>query len=547
VGVAAVALPPAISASRRRWILLAVVIGSGVVFLDGTVVNVALETIGVELPAGFLGRLEGLTYVSSGYLAVLAALLILAGALGDTFGRRRVFGIGLAGFGVTSVACGLAPSLDVLVLARLLQGVAGALLVPGALAIITSTWEGEERGRAIGIWAAATSAVTLAGPLVGGLLVQAVSWRAAFLLNVPLILIGGYALRHVPESRDVAASGHFDWLGAAVIAVGVGGLAFGTTRGQQGAWSDPVAYAAIGLGVAAVVAFPLLMVRRPYPLVPPWLFRSRAFGVINLATFVIYGALYVSMAFLQLFLQGVLGYTPMAAALATLPPAILLVLLSTRFGRLAGRTGARLLLAVGPALMAAGMLYLVRVPGDSAAWEAVPSDPSSLVPPLGYVVDILPAEIVYGLGLAVLVAPLSTALMGSVPPRRAGIASAINNAVSRAGAPLAAAILFVTLSASFYPAIAGLLPGMDVTTDAFRAAVQPLTAPEDALGAAVATAAREASTSSFHLVAVVTAVLFATGAVVAWLGLRPGVAGAEEVERVDAARPGADSAGGGGA
>ena len=285
-----------------RWTLTAVVIGSGVVFLDGTVVNVALETIGRDLPATALGRLEGLTYVTSGYLTVLAALLVLAGALGDTYGRRRVFALGLLGFGVTSVACGLAPTLEAHVVARLLQGAAGALLVPGALAIITATWEGEERGRMIGTWAAATSAITIVGPFVGGLLVQTVSWRAAFLVNVPLILVGAWALRYVEESRDEHATGRFDWLGAAVIALAIGGLTFGATRGQQGGWADPMAYAALAVGAVAFIAFPVLMARRRNPLVPLEMFRSRAFSTINLSTFVIYGALYMNMAFLQLFL-----------------------------------------------------------------------------------------------------------------------------------------------------------------------------------------------------------------------------------------------------
>jgi EmrB/QacA subfamily drug resistance transporter len=506
--------------SARRWTLVAVVIGSGIVFLDGSVVNVALDTIGRDLPAVFLGRLEGLTYVTAAYLTVLAALLVLAGALGDRYGRRRVFALGLAGFGLASVACGLAPSLDVLVIARLLQGAAGALLVPGSLAIITATFEGEERGRAIGIWAAATSAFTIAGPLIGGLLVQAASWRAAFLINVPLVVLGAYALRHVAESRDEHASGRFDWLGAAVIAVGIGGLAFGATRGQQQGWNDPIAYVAIALGVVAIVAFPFLMTRRPYPLVPLDIFRSRAFSVINVATFVIYGALYMTLAYLQLFLQGALGYSPTAAALATLPPAIMLVLFSTRFGRLAGRNGSRPLLTVGPALMAAGVLLLVRIPGSSGAWQAVPSDPASFLPPVDYLVDVLPSQLVYGIGLAILVAPLSTALMSSVPVRRAGLASAINNAVSRAGAPLVGALMFIALSATFYPALSALLPGVDTAEPAFRHAVQPLMGPAPALGQAVATAAREASTASFHLAMVVAAVLFAAGAAVSWFGLR---------------------------
>jgi EmrB/QacA subfamily drug resistance transporter len=507
-------------AIRRGWVLFAVVLGSGVVFLDGTVVNVALKTIGAQLPATVLGQLEGLTYVTSGYLTILAALLILAGALGDTYGRRRFFSIGLVGFGAMSIACGLAPTLEALVVARLLQGAAGALLVPGALAIITATFEGEERGRAIGIWAAATSAVTLLGPIVGGVLVQTVSWRAAFLVNVPLVLAGLYALRYVPESRDEHASGHFDWLGSAVVAIGVGGLAFGATRGQQEAWTDPIAFIAIGVGVVALVSFPFLMARRRYPLVPLELFRSRAFSTINLSTFVIYGALYMSMAFQSLFLQAVLGYTPTAAALASLPATLLLIFVSTRAGGLAARLGARPFLTVGPLLMAAGLLYLARVPSTSAPWVAVPRDPASLIPSTGFLIDVLPAQIVFGLGLSILVAPLSTALMASVPTRRAGLASAINNAVSRAGAPLVGAALFIAISATFYPQLASMVPGLDVSSPAFRDQVQPLTQPPASVDPAVAAAANEASTTSFHLAMLVAAGLMAAGAAVDWVGLR---------------------------
>jgi EmrB/QacA subfamily drug resistance transporter len=507
--------------SPRRWTLVAVIVGSGVVFLDGTVVNVALDTIGGELPSVLVGRLEGLTYVVAAYLTILAALLVLAGALGDRYGRRRVFGIGLAGFGLASVACGLAPTLDVLVVARLLQGAAGALLVPGSLAIITATWEGEERGRVIGIWAATTSAFVLIGPLVGGVLVQAASWRAIFLVNMPLVVLGAYALRHVPESRDEHASGRFDWLGAVVLGVAVGGLAFGATRGQQAAWTDPAAFAALACGLAAVIAFPVLMARRRDPLVPLEMFRSRAFSAINGATFLVYGALYVNMPLQQLFLQGVLGYTPAGAALATLAPAVVLVLLSTRFGRLAGRTSARLLLTLGPALMAASALLLAGIPSDSPSWEAIPSDPASFVPPAAFLTAVLPAQLVYGVGLAMLVAPLSTALMGSVPVRRAGLASAINNAISRAGAPLAGAVLFIVLSAAFYPAVSALLPGVDTASPSFRAGVHPLMRPDPALGPEIAAAARAASTTSFRIAMAFVAALFGAGAAVSWFGLHP--------------------------
>src|SRR4051794_11543589 len=213
---------------QKRWILAAVVLGSSIVFLDSTVVNVALPKIGRELPATLVGVLEGQSFVYNGYLLALSALLILAGALSDYYGRRRMYLIGLVGFGVTSVLCGLAPTMELLILFRVLQGAAGAILVPGSLAILTQTFSGEERGRVFGLWAGASAAVTLFGPFLGGLLVDLVSWRLAFLINVPLIVIAIYATaRHLPESRSATASSHFDWLGALVIAVAVGGLSFG--------------------------------------------------------------------------------------------------------------------------------------------------------------------------------------------------------------------------------------------------------------------------------------------------------------------------------
>lgn len=513
---------------RRGWIMLAVILGSAVVFLDGTIVNVALDTIGRELPSGVFGSLEGLTYVSSGYLAILAGLLLLAGVIGDRYGRRRVFAIGLTLFGITSVACGLAPTLELLILARLAQGAAGALLVPGGLAIITATFAGEERGRAIGAWAAATSAVVVVGPLIGGILVATVSWRAAFLVNVPLVVLGLYALRYVPESRDETATGRFDRLGAAVAIVAVGGLAFGVTRGQESGWDDPVAWVALAIGAAAVVAFPVLMVRRPDPLVPPSLFRSRAFSTINLSTLVVYGALYMSLTFQALFFQGTLGYTPIAAGLAALPVGLALTVLSTRFGRLAARLGPRRFLVAGPLVMAAGLAWFVRLPPTSDAWTATLGDPASLVPPPGFLVDVLPAQLVYGFGLALLVAPLSTALMGSIPTRLASTGSAINNAVSRVGAPLMGAVLFVACSAVFYPALGGLVPGLDVSDPAVREAIQPLRRPAEGVPPDVVTAATEASTTAFRLAMAVAAGALALGAAINLVGLRePGPAAGE--------------------
>jgi len=518
----AAAAPAAAPPIRRGPLLLAVILGSGIVFLDGTVVNVALETIGRELPSTFVGQLEGLTYVVGGYLTVLAALLIPAGALSDAYGRRRVFGTGLVAFGVTSVACGLAPTMELLIVFRLFQGAAGALLVPGALSIITAAFSGEERGRAIGTWAGATAILTILGPLVGGLLIQALSWRAAFLVNLPLLAVALLALRYVPESRDDEATGGVDWLGALVVILAVGGLAFGLTRGQANGWGDPVAFAALAIGVVSLVAFPGLMAHRRNPLVPLELFRQRTFAVVNLSTFVIYGAIYVSLTFPSLFLQGTLGYSPLAAGAFVLPIWLPLALVSTRAGRLAGRRGARPFLVVGPLVMAGGLLLYARIPATSAAWMATPGHPGSLVPPVDYLVDVLPGSLLFGAGIALLVAPLTTALMGSVPVRRAGLGSAINNAISRVGAPLASALLFIAITASFVPSLIAAVPGFDAAT-ADALGIVPLAPPPPGASPALAAAITSASTDAFHLAMVVAALMLVAGAVVNFVGLERGV------------------------
>src|SRR5467141_4734955 len=246
--------------TRSRWILAAAVLGSGIVFLDSTVVNVALPRIGRDLPRSFLGVLEGQSYIYNAYLLTLSALLILAGAVNDYYGRKRTFLWGLLGFGVTSVLCGFAPTTELLVLFRILQGAAGAMLVPGSLALLTANFSGEEQGRAFGTWAGASGATTILGPVIGGLLVDTISWRAAFLFNVPLIIVAVWAnWNHVAESRDEQATANFDWIGAAVVALAVGGLAFGAIYGQQRAWRDPIGYIALAVGVVASITLPVLM------------------------------------------------------------------------------------------------------------------------------------------------------------------------------------------------------------------------------------------------------------------------------------------------
>lgn len=504
-------------AERRRWILIAAVLGSGIVFLDSTVVNVALPRIGRDLPRLFLGTLEGQSYIYNAYLLTLCALLILAGALTDFYGRKRAFMLGLLGFGVTSVLCGLAPNMELLVLFRILQGAAGAFLVPGSLALITSNFDGEAQGRAFGVWAGASGATTILGPVVGGLLVDTLSWRAAFFINVPLIAIALWATYvHVPESRDEEASPHFDWLGAVIVALSVGGLSFGAIFGAQRNWQDPLGYIGLAVGVIFTAILPLWMLRAAHPLIPPRLFKSRNFTVTNVSTFLIYGALYVTFYYLGLFVQGTLGYTAAAAGLMGIPGTLFLIFGSSRFGGLASRIGPRWFMAVGPAIMALGVLWYARTPATSAVWHLQLSSPGSIVPPLSYFIDFLPGLLLFGAGLMITVAPLTTALMTSVPAHNSGLASAINNAISRVGPQLAGALIFIFITNAFYSAVAAHTAS-DVNAASFRDHVSPLNPSGIPSLAAVV---RTASTDAFHLAMMVGAILLLAGALVNAVGIR---------------------------
>ncbi len=504
--------------TTKRWILAAAVLGSGIVFLDSTVVNVALPRIGRDLPRTFLGVLEGQSYVYNAYLLTLSALLILAGAVTDFYGRKRTFLLGLLGFGLTSALCGFAPSMELLVLFRVLQGAAGALLVPGSLALLTANFEGEEQGRAFGTWAGASGATTILGPLIGGLLVDTISWRAAFFINIPLVALAAWATwKHVPESRDENATRHFDWIGAAIVALAVGGLAFGTIYGQQRAWRDPIGFVALAVGVVATIVLPIWMKRAKHPLIPLELFRSRNFTVTNISTLLIYGALYVTFYYVGLFQQGTLGYTAAAAGAAGLPGSLFLIFFSRRFGSLAAKYGPRIFMAVGPVIMALGVLWFARVPAGSTPWRLQPNSPASYLPPASYFIDFLPGSVIFGIGIMMMVAPLTTALMTSVPVRNSGLGSAINNAISRVGPQLAGALIFVFLTANFYSLLAGRVSGVDVSSESFRNQVSPLNTPLDPhLVAAV----RDASTSSFHLAMILGVGLLLAGAIVNAVGIR---------------------------
>jgi EmrB/QacA subfamily drug resistance transporter len=505
--------------SNKTWTLIAAVLGSGVVFLDSSVLPVALPAIGRE-PRLFVDVLEGQNYIQYGYLLTLSALLVLAGALTDVFGRRRMFVIGLVGFGATSFICGLAPNMELLILARLLQGAAGAILVPGSLAILTNAFEGEEQGRAFGIWAGASSAVTVLGPFVGGLLADELSWRAIFLLNLPLIAVAVWAARrHVAETRDEQASRHFDWLGALLVAVAVGGLSFGAIFGQQRQWQDPLAFAAIGLGALATVALPIYFARTRHPLVPLGMFRSRNFSVTNVSTLLIYGSLYVTFIYLPIYLAGSLGYSASAVGLGTVPSSLFLIFLSARFGSLASRFGPRWFMVGGPLLMAGGVVWLSRIPSTSEPWQLRMGDATSYLPSTDYLLDVLPAMLIFGLGISIMVAPLTTALMRSVPGRQAGLASAINNAISRVGPQLAGALIFVVVTATFYSALQVRAPELNMDDPQVRRTIPPLSQPEPEVPPAHVLAAREASTEAFRLAMLTSAGLLLLGALVNAVGI----------------------------
>ena len=506
--------------------LVAAILGSGLVFLDSSIVVVALPRIGQDLPSLMLGVLEGQSYIYNGYLLTLSALLVLAGAANDHYGRKRMFQLGIASFGVASVLCGLAPNLEALVVFRILQGAAGALLVPSSLSLITACFEGEQRGRAFGYWSGASAGTTILGPVIGGLLVDSLSWRAGFLVNVPFVLAALYATRNILESRDTESAGKFDWGGSLITALAVGGLAFGTIYGQQREWREPVAFFALGVGALATLCLPFWMANVRHPLVPLSLFRSRNFSVVNVSTFLIYGALYVILYFLTLFMQGVLGYSAAAAGLAGLPATLLLVLFSSRVGVLAARFGQRVFMVVGPLLMAAGVLTFAFIPGTSEPWMLGLGEP---LPPADYWTRIFPGLVIFGVGLTLMVTPLVTALMASVPQERSGLGSAINNAISRIGPQLLGAALFVAITASFYAGLERRLPQIDTSAPEIRRDFAPLNPPgmsslvEYTLEAHEAS--REASTDAFHL-----AMLVATGLLIVGAGVNLAIRNAPGVK-----------------
>lgn len=427
--------------SRGRWVVAAAVLGSGVAFLDGTVVNAALPAIARDLHAD-LGDLQ---WVLTGYLLTLGSLLVLGGSLGDRYGRRRIFQLGLIGFAITSIVCAFAPDTASLIIARCVQGATAALLVPNSLALVSASFHVDDRGRAIGAWSGLGGIATAIGPFLGGWLIDSVSWRLVFLINLPIAAGAVWiASRHVPESRDEHAAAHLDVVGSVLLTVGLAGVVYALIEGPGNGWSSLAVGAGV-VGAVALFAFGVVETRRAHPMVPLGIFRSHQFSGANAVTFAVYAALGAVTFLLVVHLQTDLGYSALEAGASLLPITACMLLLSARAGALAQRIGPRWPMTIGPLIVALGMFLLGRVDPGSTFWATV-----------------FPAMLVLGLGLSLTVAPLTATVLGAVDDSHAGIASAINNSVARIAGLLAVAVL---------PAAAGLTAsqGLDLVDGFSRA------------------------------------------------------------------------------
>jgi EmrB/QacA subfamily drug resistance transporter len=468
----------AFQSAAGRWLIAVTVAGSGMAFLDGTVVNVALPKIGEDLNAST----SALQWILNGYLLTLASLILLGGSLGDRLGRRRVFQAGVVLFTLASLLCAIAPTVELLIFARMIQGIGGALLTPGSLAIIQASFRPTDRARAIGAWSGLGGVATAFGPLLGGWLIAAISWRAIFLINLPIgVFVWIFAGIHVPESKDPTVTGKIDLSGAALAAIGLGGTTYALIEAPEGGGAAVIATAVIG--VAALIGFFVRERSAVTPMLPLGIFRSRQFSAANAVTFVVYAALGVVFFLLVSFLQISMGYTPIEAGSASLPITVLMLLGSARAGALAQKIGPRIPLTLGPLIIAAGLLLMERIdPGDT------------------YIATVFPAVLVLGIGLTLVVAPVTATVLAAVDSSHAGIASGVNNAVARVAGLLAVAVV---------PVLSG------ITGDKFY---EP-----------------SHMTSGFHKGMMMCAILAAVGAVIAWTTISSDVLheDGEEAEECD--------------
>jgi EmrB/QacA subfamily drug resistance transporter len=493
----------------KRLTLAACILGSGIALLDSTVVSVALPSIQRDLGGGLAAQ----QWVSNAYLLTLGSLILIGGSLGDLFGQRRIFALGVGGFGVASVLCAAAPSIAALIAARALQGVAGALLVPSGLAVIVDVFPGSERSAAIGSWTAWSGIATVIGPLVGGELLDTVSWRWIFIINVPFVLacLALIAIA-VPSVRAAGARRRLDVPGAVLCALGLAGPVYALIEQPRLGWGSPGVLAPLLAGLVLLVLFLARERRARDPMLPLGLFARRNFSVGNAETLAMYGGLAVLFFFLTLFLQQVAGYTPLQSGLATLPVTIVMFLLSRRFGMLADRYGPRFFMGAGPLIAAGGLLLLQRADAS-----------------VSYLGVLLPALLVFALGLSMTVAPLTAAVLAGADSGDAGIASAVNNAVARIAGLLATAALGVAVSASFASALDSQLAGVQLSgggQSAVAAAKRlSLGVPDTASlsgeeAQRIEVAARDASVSAFHLAMGVAAVMLIAGGMAGAIGIR---------------------------
>jgi EmrB/QacA subfamily drug resistance transporter len=500
----------ALSARTKRLVLVAAILGTTVVTVDSTVANVALPAIADDLGGGLAGQ----QWTANAYLLTLSSLLLIGGSLGDIFGERRVFALGVFLFGATSLICALAPTIEILVGARALQGMAGALLTPAALAVIVSTFPPAERGKAVGAWTAWGGIGTVLGPVIGGQLVDSASWRWIFAVNVPIVLITiMLILRVVPAGRDRDPNARVDVVGALLCALGLAGITFGLIEQPLHGWGDPMVALPLVAGPLLFAGFLTWEARSEHPMLPLALFRRRNFAAGNLETFLMYGGLGLLFFFLVLFLQQVAGFSALEAGSSSIPVTVLMFLLSMRFGALADRHGPRFFMGVGPLVAAAGMALLVwRVDADAS-----------------YVSDVLPGLLVFGLGLSMTVAPLTATVLADADDSNAGIASGVNNAIARVAGLVAIAAVGAVVAAAFGSKLEDevgqtALARPEVARAVEEAKKQPLAVVEvqgvpEGVAASVRESAKDASVGAFHVGLGIATALVALGGLLGLIGI----------------------------
>jgi EmrB/QacA subfamily drug resistance transporter len=492
-----------LDAATKRMVLVACILGTTVVTVDSTAINVALPAIAEDLGGGLAGQ----QWVANAYLLTLSSFLLIGGSLGDVIGERRVFIVGVAGFGVTSLLCALAPTIELLVLARALQGMTGALLTPAALAVIVRTFPESERGRAVGAWTAWGGIGTVLGPVVGGQLVDSASWRWIFLINLPLVLGTVFIImRAVPADAPRQPGTRLDLLGATLCALGLAALTFGLIQQPMHGFSDPLVSGALLAGAALLAAFVLYERRARHPMLPLGLFGRRNFSAGNIETFAMYGGLSIVFFLMVLFLQGVAGFSALEAGSASIPVTLVMFVLAARFGRLADRYGPRLFMGIGPIVSAVGLALMLRVDADVDYWT-----------------DLFPALMVFALGLSIVVAPLTATVLSDADDHNAGIASAVNNAIARVAGLVAIAAIGALVAGQYDSRFTEALGDPAAAAAAgemrpFVVGAPPGLDPQAA--AAVEAAQQEASVDSFHFGVGIAVVLVGLGGVLGLAGIR---------------------------